>query len=103
MIPDSFQVPSCNISQHWQAANQNLAVFKFEIVSPDGTRTTLKNEAASFENPDPDNSATISEALQYTDWDVIVFQQESFSSRDSGSFSDLANLIPFRMTEPTRN
>ena len=90
-----LKFPSCTIEKHAQAAADDLAVYKFQIVSPDGTRTTLKTEAASFDSPNAESSATIKEALQYMDWDVVVLQQESFASRTASSFDKLGELIEY--------
>lgn len=89
-----LKFPSCKIEQHYQAAIKDLAVFKFQITDPDSNRTTIKNEAPRFDSPNPD-SATIVEALEYTDWDVIVFQQESSSSLVAASFEMLDELIEY--------
>lgn len=89
-----LKFPSCTIDQHYQAATENLAVFKFQITYPDGSKTTVKNEA-SWNNPDPATSATVAEALEYYDWDVIVFQQESNNARTLSTYSNLGNLIEF--------
>lgn len=90
-----LKFPSCKIEQHYQAAIENLAVFKFQITDPDSNRTTIKNEAPRFDSPNPETSATIVEALEYTDWDVIVFQQESSSSLVAASFEKLDELIEY--------
>ena len=90
-----LKFPSCTIAQHLEAAQNDLAVFKFEITAPDGARTTLKNEASAFNAPNADNCATIKEALEYTEWDVIVFQQESFTSLDASTFASLPQLINY--------
>ena len=90
-----LKFPSCTIEKHAQAAADDLAVYKFQIVSPDGTRTTLKTEASSFDSPNAESSATIKEALQYMDWDVVVLQQESFASRTASSFDKLGEIIEY--------
>lgn len=90
-----LKFPSCTIARHYEAAVNNKAVFKFEITDPTGKRTTIKQEAASWDSPDPEKCATIQEALEYMDWDVIVFQQESYTSLDASSFADLPKLIEY--------
>ena len=90
-----LKFPSCTIARHYEAAVNNKAVFKFEITDPTGKRTTIKQEAASWDSPDSKKCATIREALEYMDWDVIVFQQESYTSLDASSFADLPKLIEY--------
>ncbi|MFR1433733.1 MAG: DUF4886 domain-containing protein [Acutalibacteraceae bacterium] len=90
-----LKFPSCTIARHYEAAANNKAVFKFEITDPTGKRTTIKQEAANWDSPDPEKCATIQEALEYMDWDVIVFQQESNTSLDASSFADLPKLIEY--------
>ena len=90
-----LKFPSCTIARHYEAAVNNKAVFKFEITDPTGKRTNIKQEAASWDSPDSKKCATIREALEYMDWDVIVFQQESYTSLDASSFADLPKLIEY--------
>ncbi len=85
--------PSCTLDMHYQAATENLAVFRFRTFY-NNTGTTIKDVASSFVSS-PSTSATIEEALEYADWDVIVFQQESANAKDYTTFSNLGNLINY--------
>lgn len=94
-----LKYPSCTLEKHLYAAQNDLAVFKFQITDPTGTKTTVKSgEGTSFEPTDDTtnaNGATIAEALEYTDWDIIVFQQESSNARDYSTYSYLGDLITY--------
>ena len=94
-----LKYPSCTLEKHLLAAQNDLAVFKFAVTAPDGTKTVVKSgEGTSFEPADETtnaNGATVKEVLQYTDWDIIVFQQESSSARSYETFSYLGDLINY--------
>lgn len=92
--------PSCTIEKHYNAAVNDIAGFKFQVTAPDGnggvTRTTIKDgNGTTVDNPDPEHGATIDEALDYMNWDVIVFQQESSSSRSYETFAYLDELVDY--------
>lgn len=87
--------PSCTLDKHYTAATENRAVFRFTVVNPDSKRTQIKNVSSDFNVSDPQNCATIEEALKYYDWDVVVFQQESSNARNYDTFANLGNLITY--------
>ena len=87
--------PSCTLDKHYTAATENRAVFRFTVVNPDSKRTQIKNVSSDFNVSDPQNCATIEEALKYYDWDVVVFQQESSNARNYDTFANLGNLINY--------
>ncbi len=91
-----LKFPSCTIEMHYTAAVENRAVFKFDVTFPDGTHDTAAQKAAasSFDAVDG-GGATVEYALNYCDWDVIVFQQESSSSRYASTFEKLGDLIAY--------
>lgn len=94
-----LKFPSCTLEKHLEAAENNLAVFKFQVTAPNGAKTVVKSgEGVSFTPADETTNAkgaTIAEALEYTDWDIIVFQQESSNARDYSTFSYLADLMDY--------
>lgn len=91
-----LKFPSCTIEMHYTAAVEKRAVFKFDVTFPDGTHDTAAQKAAasSFDAVDG-GGATVEYALNYCDWDVIVFQQESSSSRYASSFEKLGDLVAY--------
>ena len=91
-----LKFPSCTIEMHYTAAVENRAVFKFDVTFPDGTHDTAAQKAAASSFDDVDGGgATVEYALNYCDWDVIVFQQESSSSRYASTFEKLGDLIAY--------
>ena len=91
--------PSCTIAKHYNAAVNDIAGFKFQVTAPDGTRTTIKDGAGtSVDAPNPEHGATVDEALEYADWDIIVFQQESSNARNYDTFAQLPDLIDYVKT-----
>lgn len=92
--------PSCSIEKHYNAAINDIPGFKFQVTAPDGnggvTKTTIKDgNGTTVDNPNAEHGATIDEALDYMDWDVIVFQQESSSSRSYETFAYLDELVDY--------
>ena len=90
--------PSCTIDMHYEAAVADRHIFRFKVTTPDNMQGTLLKDYPADQNFDqdlPDTAASIKEALEYTDWDIIVFQQESASARDIGTFGNLGNLIEY--------
>ena len=90
--------PSCTIDMHYEAAVTDRHIFRFKVTTPDNMQGTLLKDYPADQNFDqdlPDTAASIKEALEYTDWDIIVFQQESASARDIGTFGNLGNLIEY--------
>lgn len=91
-----LKFPSCTIEMHYTAAVENRAVFKFDVVFPDGSHDTAAQRAAASSFDDTKaNGATVDYALSYCDWDVIVFQQESNSSRYASTFEKLGDLVAY--------
>ena len=91
-----LKFPSCTIEMHYTAAVENRAVFKFDVTFPDGTHDTAAQKAAASSFDDVDGGgATVEYALNYCDWDVIVFQQESSSSRYASTFEKLGDLVAY--------
>ncbi len=82
-----LKLSSGTIEQHWANAQSNAAVYKFAYTDPDGTRHNIKEEGSA--------GATIQEALEYMDWDIIVFQQGSAASGDFSSYAHLSDLIGY--------
>ena len=90
--------PSCTIDMHYEAAVADRHIFRFKVTTPDNMQGTLLKDYPADQNFDqdlPETAASIKEALEYTDWDIIVFQQESASARDIGTFGNLGNLIEY--------
>lgn len=90
--------PSCTIDKHYEAAAADRHIFRFKVTTPDNMQGTLLKDYPADQNFDqdlPETAASIKEALEYTDWDIIVFQQESASARDIGTFGNLGNLIEY--------
>lgn len=90
--------PSCTIDMHYEAAVADRHIFRFKVTTPDNMQGTLLKDYPADQNFDqdlPETAASIKEALEYTDWDIIVFQQESASARDIGTFGKLGNLIEY--------
>ncbi len=81
-----LKYPSCTLDQHWENAQANNAVYKFALTDANG-RTTVKDGESTF--------ATIEEALQYAEWDIVVLQQGSTVSADYSSYANLGNLIGY--------
>ena len=90
--------PSCTIDMHYEAAMADRHIFRFKVTTPDNMQGTLLKDYPTdqkFDQDLPDTAASIKEALEYTDWDIIVFQQESASACDIGTFGNLGNLIEY--------
>ena len=90
--------PSCTIDMHYEAAAADRHIFRFKVTTPDNMQGTLLKDYPADQNFNqdlPETAASIKEALEYTDWDIIVFQQESASARDTGTFGNLGNLIEY--------
>lgn len=79
-----IKYPSCTIAQHIENAKNNSAVYKFEYTDSSG-RYTVKDGN--------ENCATLREALEYTDWDIVVLQEGSTASENSENFAGLTELI----------
>ncbi len=95
--------PSCTIEKHYNAAVNDIAGFKFQVTSPNGSggvnKVTVKDGAdTTVDAPNAEHGATVAEALAYTDWDVIVFQQESSAARSYETFEKLPLLIEYVKT-----
>lgn len=85
-----LKYPSCTIDQHYDNAVGDKAVYKFALTeNRDGTvvRTTVKDGSGSF--------ATIREALEYTDWDMVVLQQGSTASYDYATYARAPQLMEY--------
>ena len=81
-----LKLSSGTIDQHWTNAQNNTAAYKFAYTDSTG-RHNIKEEGSA--------GATIQEALEYMDWDIIVFQQGSTASGDYATYSNLGNLIDY--------
>ena len=81
-----LKLSSGTIDQHWTNAQNNTAAYKFAYTDSTG-RHNIKEEGSA--------GATIQEALEYMDWDIIVFQQGSTASDDYATYSNLGNLIDY--------
>lgn len=95
--------PSCTIEKHYDAAVNDIAGFKFQVTSPNGSggvnKVTVKDGTdTTVDAPNAEHGATVAEALAYTDWDVIVFQQESSAARSYETFEKLPLLIEYVKT-----
>lgn len=90
--------PSCTIDMHYEAAAADRHIFRFKVTTPDNMQGTLLKDYPvdqNFNQDLPETAASIKEALEYTDWDIIVFQQESSSARYYENFSHLGDLINY--------
>ncbi|MCQ2448821.1 MAG: DUF4886 domain-containing protein [Clostridia bacterium] len=88
-----LKYPSCTLAQHLEAATNDMAVFKFQVVSPNGERKTYGTEAPSWKSNA--GSYTVAQALDFMDWDVVVFQQGSYDARSASSFDALPGLVDY--------
>ena len=82
-----LKYPSCTLQRHLYDAENDVAEFKFRVTAPNGTGTTVADGSSTF--------YSIKQALFYTHWDVIVFQQESSSARTYSTYSYLVDLIDY--------
>lgn len=80
-----IKYPSCTIAQHVSNAKNNKAVYKFEYTDSSGRHLIKTGEDG--------NCAAIREALEYTDWDIVVLQEGSTASEKFENFSQLTELI----------
>lgn len=81
-----LKYPSCTIEQHIKNAERNSQVYKFEYTSSKG-RVTVKDGI--------NESASIKEALQFTDWDIVVLQEGSTASEDIRNYLNIGILIEY--------
>ncbi len=81
-----LKYPSCTITQHLTNARDNNSKYKFEYTNSSG-RVTVKDGVSEF--------ASISEALTFTDWDIVVLQQGSTASEDFNTYADIVELIEY--------
>ena len=85
-----LKYPSCTIEQHYNNAVNNQAVYKFEVTSLENgsvVKNTVKDGSTTF--------ATVKEALDYTDWDVIAIQQGSTASYDYSTYEKADDLVAY--------
>ena len=85
-----LKYPSCTIEQHYNNAVSDNAVYKFAVTENSGgtvVKTTVKDGSSSF--------ATVKEALQYADWDIVVIQQGSTASYDYSTYAKAPALIEY--------
>ena len=82
VIADIY-IGGCVLDTHWANAQSNAAAYRFGLEREgwfDGTSYT---------------NWTMEQAIKYTDWDFITFQQGSSASGDPNSFSNLQNLMDY--------
>ncbi len=84
-----LKYPSCTIEQHYENAVANNAVYKFAYseYTDKVEKTVVKDGSSTF--------ATIKEALEYTDWDIVALQQGSTSSYTYSTYEKLDELIAY--------
>ena len=84
-----IKYPSCTIAQHYENALNDNAVYKFAVTEYNGSvsRTTVKDGSSTF--------ATVKEALEYTDWDIVAIQQGSTASYTYDTYEKADELIGF--------
>ena len=64
-------------------------MYKFEYTNSSG-RVTVKDGISEF--------ASIREALTFTDWDIVVLQQESTASESFNTYADIVALMEYVKT-----
>ena len=82
VIADIY-IGGCVINTHWQNALNNEPAYRFGLEKEgwfDGSSYT---------------SWTMEQAIKYTDWDFITFQQGSSASGDPSSFNNLQKLMNY--------
>ena len=88
MVFGYLKYPSCSLQRHWNDIQNNVSEFKFRVTSETGAGTTVADGSST--------TYTIQQAIDYADWDVVVFQQESSNARNYSTFSPyLQNLIDY--------
>ena len=76
-------IGGCVLNTHWANAQSNAAAYRF------GLEREGWFDGSSYTN------WTMEQAIKYTDWDFITFQQGSSASGDAGSFINLQNLMNY--------
>ena len=88
MVFGYLKYPSCSLQRHWNDIQNNVSEFKFRVTNETGAGTTVADGSST--------TYTIQQAIDYADWDVVVFQQESSNARYYNTFSPyLQNLIDY--------
>ena len=82
-----LKYPSCTIAQHYDNAVNDNAVYKFAYThfSEPSKQNIVKDGSSSM--------ATIKEALDFADWDIVVIQQGSMASYDYSTYEKADELI----------
>lgn len=84
-----IKYPSCTIAQHCENAVKNNAVYKFAYTQYLGAVSSqvVKDGSTSF--------ATVKEALEFMNWDIVVIQQGSTESYNYASYEKAGDLIAY--------
>ncbi|MBE6925210.1 MAG: DUF4886 domain-containing protein [Ruminococcaceae bacterium] len=82
VIADIY-IGGCVLDTHWQNAKTNAPAYRF------GLEKEGWFDGSSYTN------WTMEQAIKYTDWDFITFQQGSSASGDPSSFGNLQNLMNY--------
>ena len=80
VIADIY-IGGCSIDTHWSKAQNNSPDYVFNL-DKDGNFTAHKNW-------------TMEDAIMYTNWDFITFQQNSGNSGKSSTYSNLQKLMDY--------
>lgn len=90
-----IKYPACTISQHYQNATENKAVYKFDYTYIDEWGGTVRKTVTS-EDANGVNGSTMETALKYMNWDIIVIQPyPSANEHKAADYADTANLISY--------
>lgn len=84
-----LKYPSCTLSQHYENAINKNEVYKFAYTDQNSpsTRHTVKDGS--------NEKATIDEALDFAQWDIVVIQQGSMASYDYSTYEKAPDLIAY--------
>ena len=82
VIADIY-IGGCSLQTHWENAQSGAAAYRF------GLEREGWFDGSSYTN------WTIDQAIMYTDWDFITFQQNSGNSGTASTYSCLQNLMDY--------
>ena len=82
MIADIY-IGGCSLAKHWSNAQSNAAAYRFGL------------EGEGWFDGSSYTGWTMEEAIMYTDWDFITFQQNSGNSGGAASYACLQDLMDY--------
>ena len=92
IVVADIYIGGCSINTHWSNAQTGAKAYIFNL-DKDGNFTAQ-------------DGWSIDDAIMYTDWDFITFQQNSGNSGKESTYSNLQNLMDFvydLATDPVNN